>query len=176
MKIIFLDFDGVLNSEAWWIQEKTRQQGYGQVWGHHDLDKLAVIRLNSIIYNTGAKVVISSTWRKIHDLDELRAILKAVGFVGEVIDYTPSTGYTAFQSLNGAIIDAPKCRGAEIQCWLDHQEDPAVESFVILDDASDMAHLAPRLIQTKYASGLLDHHIPLVEAMLNVPYEAASSQ
>ena len=177
MKIIFLDFDGVLNSEAWWAREKQCQAEYGGVWSHYDLDERAIDRLNTIVHKTGAKVVVSSTWRKIHPLEELQAILRAVGFTGEVIDHTPGAGHLAAKSLNGATVEGHKCRGEEIQSWLDHhsEEDP-VESFVILDDDSDMAHLAPKLVQTKYASGLLDFHIPLVEAMLNVPCEAASSQ
>ena len=55
-----------------------------------ELDSKAVRYLNEIIAYTGAKVVISSTWRHGYTMKELRSILRKNGFDGSVIGVTPS--------------------------------------------------------------------------------------
>ena len=53
MKVIFLDIDGVLNGE----KSRTRCAGYIGI----DSDKL--LRLKRIVEQTGAKIVLISTWK-----------------------------------------------------------------------------------------------------------------
>lgn len=74
-KIIFLDFDGVLNSQLWYIRTKGNRE-------IDDLDTEAIGFLNTLIKNTGAKVVVSSTWRLNKTVDELQEILNRNGFKG----------------------------------------------------------------------------------------------
>ena len=65
------------------------------------------------------------------------------------------------QKIEGEIIDYTNSyygeRGHEIQEWLDRH--PETESFVILDDGTDMAHLASYLVNTDFANGLEDKHV-----------------
>ncbi len=92
--------------------------------------KEAVAHLNMITEATGAKLVISSSWRiGSRRKNQLPLHFKLEGVRGEVIGMTPS--------LDGS-------RGSEIQAWLD--ENP-VEKFVIIDDDSDMDDLIHFLVQ-----------------------------
>jgi len=116
MNIIFLDIDGVLRtdkSDRQW-SESTKQPIPKSVF-----DRLfstsSISTLNEIIYYTKAKIVITSTWRTKHTLDELREIFKIRGFRGEIIDKTEFIGN----------------RGEEIQEWLDTHR---VNKYVVIDD------------------------------------------
>jgi hypothetical protein len=142
MKIVFLDIDGVLNSKAYWM--KIRGPG---VDVDDKLDPEAIKRLNRIIAVSGARIVLSSTWRMgyVNDMPGLRQLFVDNGIAGDVIDITP--------------IDA-RTRGEQIQDWLNKQEKGSIESFVIIDDDSDMGkRLSKRLIKTSFEFGLLDEHV-----------------
>ena len=146
MRLVFLDFDGVLNSHDFlyrW-QEKSARDAVEFTGNEHlMLDPVAVGRVNEILATTGAKVVVSSSWRHGWTIERLREILAAAGFVGEVIDYTPPYG---------------KDRGHEIDEWLqDHDE--GHDPFVILDDDQDMSHMGKYLVKTTFEHGLLDIHV-----------------
>jgi hypothetical protein len=148
-KLIFLDFDGVVNSVAF---IKKLQETNSPLL--EDCSKLidysAVQVLNKIIERTGAKVVISSTWRLYFKRNKLIDILESYGFKGIVIGVTPD------------LINKP--RGEEIQRWMDNCEYQG--KFVIIDDSSDMAHLKDHLFQTDNDYGLLEEHIePIVERL-----------
>lgn len=148
MKIVFLDFDGVLNSNRW-VRENIHLIPANHLFMHNNLDHAAVARVEKIVQASGAKVVISSTWRLLNPIAKLRDILKNHGFTGEVVDITPRLG---------------TARGNEIADWL-NKHGP-VESFVILDDDSDMVHLKHRLVQTSWDFGLLDEHVAKAIEML----------
>ena len=78
MRVIFLDFDGVLNSDSFFRANDGR-------YVPGALDPGAVARLTALVARTGAKVVIASTWRLDYTLERIREILAKHGFVGEVI-------------------------------------------------------------------------------------------
>lgn len=153
--MIFLDFDGVLNSLAF-LGGGAHQLG--------DLDPAAVARLERLAARSGAKVVISSTWRLLRSTAELRERLAAQGFTGEILDCTPQ--------LPG---DSPAARGSlfprceEIRAWLAAQRD-APERFVILDDADfevdDLAELQACFVRTDVAHGLRDEDVEMALRIL----------
>lgn len=151
MKIIFLDIDGVLNNQdiTNFHKGKVGDEAY-DVFDRDDLfDPKCVNNLNSIIEATGAKIVISSSWRVLFDINELRDILANQKVNGEIIDHTNRFGCE---------------RGHEIQEWLDRH--PDVSSFVMLDDGTDMAHLIDRLVNTDFEKGLEEKHIEEAIKML----------
>lgn len=154
IKVVFADFDGVLNSHEW-----ARRQPRGSAT--MTLDPAAVGLLNQLVLRTGAKVVISSTWRLFPEERALVA-LRAAGFVGGVLGQTPDGAF-----MQGAIYGAV-VRGHEIQAWLDETPwfDAVVGSFVILDDDQDMAHLAHRLVRTNHAVGLTQADVDKAVEML----------
>ena len=149
MKIIFLDIDGVLNSVAWMKAEAAAagNDTTENTIGWNKVDPAACARLNRIITATGAKIVVSSTWRKMLCLSAIRGVLLGSGvtYPVPIIDKTP-------------VLHKP--RGLEIQAWLDEfHNSNLVEDFVILDDDGDMEHLVDKLVQTSCETGLLDEHV-----------------
>ena len=145
MKIIFLDIDGVLNNQAFL---KT-SQGFGE----NQLDPRNVAVLNKIVGATGAKIVISSSWRHIWDHEQIAKMMAKVGFTDAscVIDRTPV---------------GENNRGMEVQEWVqldaermivnpDHQ---SIEAWVILDDVDEfLPEQKPHFVQTNPQTGLTGH-------------------
>jgi hypothetical protein len=152
MRIIFLDIDGVLNSQSY----HHKCGGYkGSSRSAEFLDPDAIDRLNYITNATHAKIVLSSSWRYgyTNNLEGLQEMFQRNKIEADVIGMTP-------------IIAGP--RGAEIQSWLDTNKDASlIESFIIFDDSDDMIHLSPRLIRTSLAYGLTSEHIrPAITLLL----------
>lgn len=149
MKVIFLDIDGVLNSEDY-----VKRMGNVMLKYDYKIDPLAVARLNKIVNATKANIVVSSNWRigYLNDLDALVELLRKANIEGNIIDMTPF--FPGF-----------KPRWKEIRAWLhDH---PEASSFLILDDIGDMGPLSHAHIKTDYDYGLLDNHIKLGIHILN---------
>ncbi len=116
MKVLFLDFDGVLNSERY-----VRSCGrYGVV-----IDPTRMVLLKQIINATDAKIVLSTSWREHWDKDD-----KLCDNIGNDIN-------SIFGEYKLKIFDkTPKLnkdREKEIEAWL--SENPQVEAFAVLDDA-----------------------------------------
>jgi hypothetical protein len=146
MRVLFLDIDGVLNSE-WSITKLGKDCKFND-----NPHPLHIKWLNHIVAKTGAKVVISSVWRRNASWLQMWRLLDALGFEGEVIGETP---------------ELHSHRGVEIQTWLNVYKDgkallrfsedkppEPIESFVILDDDSDMGDLRPYLIKVDAKKGL----------------------
>ena len=120
MKAIFLDIDGVLNSQ----QESICQNVKG-TFNYEGLNRVSLGLLRKVVDLTGAKIVISSTWRHDGHLP-IAGAFEACGWRGIVMEKT-IVGVTPW--LTGI-------RGTEIQDWLEtHKE---YTNYVILDDDSDM--------------------------------------
>lgn len=187
MRVIFLDIDGVLNSEMFLRKLDVKHRALGheadpvpgleerkKVVKHettcecyrleNQIDDDAIGRLNRLILETGSKIVISSSWRKLLDPPELHRVLAAHGLVAEIIGKTPD-GYHD-QDLVAALGTVDRIfRGHEIDHWL--RQHPEVERFVILDDGSDMVMHKNRLVQTDCQEGLLDDHVELAIRMMS---------
>jgi hypothetical protein len=170
MRVLFLDIDGVLNSAEYMRDRRTRRRPTP-----HPIDATTVPRLNSITDRTGAAIVVSSTWRLAPEgnyatpTDRMRDILSTHGVTGDVIGCTP---YLIHNVGDGPMV-VQRARGDEIQAWMDCWEsfgvelnEDIVESFAILDDGSDMAHLRPWLVQTTWDRGLQDEHVERAVSLL----------
>jgi len=141
-RVLFLDIDGVLNSDGY-----RHGTGFG-VSANELIDPAAVETLNEITRRWSLKVVVSSSWRV---MPEVEGILRANGVQADIIGKTPAQ-------------PGPRCR--EIERWL--AEHPEVTSYVILDDDADMGAMLDHLVQTDYRHGLRSEHIARVGAALNV--------
>ena len=142
--IVFLDFDGVLNSARYFLE--TPSAATAAYHGRLVLDPMATRRLAHLIDSSGARVVISSDWRKGRPLAYLCDCLARAGFrgaQGKVIGVTPNHGL------------AP--RGGEIREWLRKRATHA--PYVVLDDRNDMAAVRRGHVWVNPLYGLLDHHI-----------------
>lgn len=110
MKVIFLDVDGVLNSDEYIDRaKKSDLQGI-----ERDIDVEKIKLLKKAINETGAKVVLSSSWRYTKNVKYLKELLARYGIF---VDSTPFIQNE---------------RGLEIRQWL--SENRGVEDFIILDD------------------------------------------
>jgi hypothetical protein len=159
MKIIFLDFDGVLNSTKYFESLVDRSDPMQPKLvldisdSQNQIDKEAVARLNTVVLQSGAKIVVSSTWRLMRTLDQLKLLLANAGFVGEVIDKTP-------ELKRKNISDPCAGRSVEIAKWLNDHENLNVDKFAILDDSSEAGiGFGDLFVKTKFHSGLQDQHV-----------------
>ena len=152
MKVIFLDIDGVLNTEKY-IMDLLHKNLSTQDSDWCDFfDPKCIAKLKEIIDQTGAKIVISSTWRFL-GLDILRKKFEERGVSGEIIDKTP-------------LSRSMRERGYEIQAWLDNHEE--VESYVILDDDVDMLpSQLKNLVVTSWKDGISNENVKQAIKILN---------
>lgn len=128
-RLVFLDFDGVLNCE-----QSTQELGT-----RYRFARSCVAALNLALRQSDARIVITSSWRENWTLRDNAEFLERDGVLsGRVLGKTPSLRAE---------------RGFEIDTWLRAAPYP-VESFVILDDRSDMAMHRGRLIQIDPQVGL----------------------
>lgn len=124
MKIVFLDIDGVLNYDLWYIDDRNPGNLYGE---EGELDPLCVNRIINICNQTGAKVVISSDWRISWHSTQMR--LGRLGLDSKyIIDKTPERIWITIPGYDHS-------RGAEINDWLIAH--PNCTSYVIIDDRTD---------------------------------------
>lgn len=138
-KIIFLDFDGVLNSARTII-------AYGQGmllprsrFDDPKFDPVALSLVRALAEDTDAKIVVSSTWRTGATLEELQRIFELYNWDtrGTIIDMTPS-----YMNVR---------RGLEINSWLDSN---SWSNYVILDDGTGfLDEQLPHLIKTDMYEG-----------------------
>ncbi len=169
MKVLFLDIDGVANSDQWFKSPewKLAVKKYGD--DRSDFDPVLVARLNEIVEHTGCYIVISSAWRLTFTLERIKGFLIAAGFdhPERIIDKTPSLMYKKYSANKTYNEVNPRVegRGSEIDAWLREHED--VESFVILDDNSDMKPHMDRLVKTSLRTGIKDIDVQKTIQMLN---------
>ena len=150
MKVIFLDFDGVLNSANYLLG----YEDYGVV-----IDPTRMGLLQQIVDATGAKIVLSTSWREhwgkeLAECDStgmhINDIFKKYGL--QIWDKTPQL-HTR--------------RETEIKSWLDKHSE--VKSFVVLDDRLLSAdYLKGHFIKTSnYFNGLDEEDVQKAIDILN---------
>ena len=154
MKVIFLDFDGVIT-----IPE-TR-------W-HISLPHIK--RIKEICDATGAKIVVSSSWRHKTVQETIDTMIGRPKrcprnsmfnwFIDNLYDVTP---WFCDDKYNGT------GRGGEIQTWLDAH--PEVDNYVIIDDDGDMLdEQLFNFVQTDWAFGIQDREVKLaIDVLNNIP-------
>lgn len=143
MKIIFLDIDGVLNFTG--CKDKI-----GGIYFVND-EKIKILK--EIIDKTGAKVVLSSTWKSgwwdleagidsIDSRDFIALRNKLLEFGIELYDKTR---------------DCSHYRGDEIKNWLSTKDN--IDNILILDDDSDISPYSKFFLKTSFREGLKQNHI-----------------
>ena len=156
MKVIFLDIDGVLNSDRYVKERDWRTQG--------NIDETRLPLLRRVVEETGAVIVLTTTWRKYWSPDpalwDPRWQQSGEAFARhglEIFDRTPEY--------------AGNNRDAEVRDWLAAHAGE-VESFVILDDMHfGWGELADRLVQTsaRIGRGLMENHVEKAIQLLMIP-------
>ena len=139
MRLCFLDFDGVLNSDRYFAANP-------RVSGNANLDPDAIKMLCDFLEETNCWVVVSSTWRIGNTVEELREILTERGFR----DGSRIIGKTTGRAM--------KSRGRQIDAYLKYHESRDL-SFVILDDDGDMEPHMANFVMTDSRVGLTKENL-----------------
>lgn len=132
IKVVFLDIDGVLNSERFFKERNNKGV---------DLDESRFPLLKEIVESTNSKIVLSSSWRNLRGCDQYNQLPVMLSKYGmEIYDYTPYLGAE---------------RGKEIAQWIADNIDCNLEKFIILDDDSfDMGeYVNHELVHTSWYDG-----------------------
>jgi len=144
MKVLFLDFDGVLN-----VWPKPSRTG--------EFHKASCINLEMLLNKIPElRIVVSSSW-KAYGYDAVKDILRSNGIdPRRVIDITGEE-----QSP-----DERNHRGYQVECWLDRN--PKVKSFAIVDDQSDFENLKDHMVKTNKYVGLTQGNVESLMGILGV--------
>lgn len=165
-KIIFLDIDGVLAlpnclKDGMWALCDAKQKLLGE-----------------LLDNTDAKIVLSSSWRKL-DVDTTKMYMDQEGFwfSDEIVGVT----IRAYQFLEkGSKVHLSIPRGVEIKQWLDthihsnngkdwERQIPGADfTYVIIDDDADMLlEQQPYFLRTDSEEGLTKEIVQTATEILN---------
>ena len=133
MKVIFLDFDGVITIPPKWYLKA---------------DKIKWVK--KIVDETGAKIVVSSSWR----MDSVEETIdKMIGRPkrcprNKMLYWLIDNLYDVTHTYKGL-------RGQEIKDWLNERND--IENYVIIDDDGDfLDEQLYHFVQTNYEDGITE--------------------
>ena len=144
VRVLFLDVDGVLNRVGFKPEEPDGLASW--------IEEELAARLTALVRETGAVVVMSSSWREDEALDDLRAELARAGVDVELVDSTP------------VLFGLP--RWAEIEAWCEANQP---ERFAIVDDLHDMGPLSAYHVRTNVLAGLDEDAAAAARALLTAP-------
>ena len=168
-KVIFLDFDGVLNTEEYFasLEEKglPTEDAFGTLFCPN-----AVRNLQQIIDATDALIVVSSSWR-FAGLETLKQMWKERALPGTLYDITSL--YVADDYICTHIEDKDfdyheamtSTREMEISTWL--QEHSEVTDYVILDDLDSFRQHEAHFIKINPRIGITNEEIKRAITILN---------
>lgn len=111
MKAIFLDVDGVLNSDDYMNKIKDKKV----IGIENDIDKELVKKIVDVANKTNSTIVLSSSWR--YNTSSFRSLQQLFMTFNAYLDQTPTCGNK---------------RGIEIKKYL--RKHPFIKDYVILDD------------------------------------------
>ena len=152
LKVLFLDFDGVLNTDSYQVslssQGKPGWDDYGQLF-----DPEAVGNLKRILdAGPDIRIVVESSW-KAEGIDHLRLMWKERILPGEIYDVTPDIFNEELLTIDLSDPDSIRKveglgKGREISAWLKRPGSQDCR-YVILDDMAE------------FSGELASHHIPI---------------
>lgn len=153
MRIVFLDFDGVVTTNSSYRGAPCIE--VPQAWGPPEtvwtnppglLVPGLVANVQALCEASEASIVISSDWRKMHRFDDLVAWLRSSGLSAPVVGATP-------------VLHTP--RGLEIQAWVE-QNSLTPQDLVILEDEEDVRPYRGRQVRTAFGGprqGFTERHL-----------------
>ena len=152
MKIIFLDFEGVLVTQASRVIARLESLTDIQAFPP------AIEALNKILVQTDAQIVATSSWRS-----------SGMGLVGDLLDKWGAQGRCV------DIVPYRRNREEEIQAWISLAADENtyefelghLENFAVIDGLDDLGALHPYHFRTDADMGLTEALADRVIAFLN---------
>jgi hypothetical protein len=163
MRVIFLDFDGVMNSVGSFIyNNRLKLAGLTETPTHESFCPIASSNLQYILEELpDVQIVVSSTWRKHKTLAALQDMFAMNNILPErMVGTTPEL--------------PSRYRGEEIELYL--KDHPEIKEFVIIDDDSDMKPYMHRLVKTDGQNGLTFSDAEKVIEMFGGSNEKEKSQ
>lgn len=162
MRILFLDFDGVLNSENFLRSkrpiESLKKSGFqsGEAFQRiQKIDHMAVSLVHEFTERNDLGIVFSTTWRLAYSTKFLASLLTSLSPFNQdrFLGFTPDLGIH-------------EKRGAEIAAWM---KERSVDKFIIFDDM-DTSNFLPNQrnyhVKSDYQLGLQPEHIARAETLL----------
>jgi len=138
LKIIFLDIDGVLNSENYYKKVDRTKKDWNK------FNPLAVEMIRRLIEEFDASIVISSTWR--------------YGLVKELKNELIKSGLVKYLHKDWKTPEIyPSHRGEEINLWLDNHSE-AIDYVIIDDDENILEEQKNWFIRTDINEGMTEEH------------------
>jgi len=144
--VLFLDIDGVLNSENFFKRLVPDFRGVIPIYSRHQVDDLAIKLVNSLNDIPDLKIVVSSNWRRDSNC---RSLLQTQGFILKFHDRWRT------EELGN--------RTSEINHWV-NQEKIDRSRIVVLDDSYVLSY-EDRQVQTDFETGLLEQHITKIRTL-----------
>lgn len=146
-RILFLDIDGVLNSEEYFKNCNNSRENFSR------FDPSSVSLIKSLIEEFSLKIVISSTWRY-GAVDRLMHELKK----NKLLDNLYHDWFTP--------VIHPAHRGTEVKLWLDLH--PEVSDYVIIDDDNNiLEEQKNNYVKTSLHLGMNNEHYNRVRAIFS---------
>ena len=143
MKVIFLDFDGVMCLSDQWGGRSKKVMKYLQKFpGTKEDDMPAWIKLdnfdfkatkvlNSILLHHDVEIVVSSDWKLFATLEQIQEMFDEYGVIKSPIDFTPTLiEYESKSQFTKSELE--QWRVKEIKLWL--SQHPEVTHWVAVDD------------------------------------------
>lgn len=168
MKYIFLDVDGVLNSDIYMSSDQYFAECESleiipegrQVMekAHHlHIDPAAMKLLNVLVERSEAKVILSSTWRIKYSLVEMNMMFQKRGATFQIADVTPAKM-------------SYRPRGHDVSEYLSSMKrnGEVPEAFVILDDIDAFSNLKNHFVQTSEDEGLTQEDVAQALKILGI--------
>ena len=140
MKLLFLDIDGVMTTDEGMINNEKL----------YSFSSSCVEVLNKILSSNNVRIILTSSWRTVFDVEKQCRIFKENDVVQLPMGQIKDLGY--------------KHRNLEIKSYLENRK---VEGFVILDDMQ-IDGFDDNFILIDPRNGLSEEHIERVNEMLNI--------
>lgn len=165
-KLIFLDVDGVLNHELYYVEKDQQQRADEVGYPQSEFDPNTITLLNSIVEKTGAEIVLSSCWRNNRTLEEINELFKSVGLKNDIVGKTPNLAVYDLATKQRTHRSVP--RGCEIAEYIETTYGYFNDvKYVILDDDSDMLlHQQNNFIWIDGYAGLTEDHVQQILKIL----------
>ena len=133
MKVIFLDFDGVITVPPKWYLKANK-----------------IKYIKRIVDETGAKIVVSSSWRRENVKETINDMIGKTKRCprNRMLYWLIDNLYDVTHTYKGL-------RGQEIKDWLNEHDD--IENYVIIDDDGDFLNeQLYHFVQTNYEDGITE--------------------
>lgn len=151
--LLFLDIDGVLNSVEY------LQRGGSLSCVTDGIDPRAVAQLQRIVDATDCSLILSSSWRTMYTLAEMRQKLvdKGIRYPCPLRDKTPDFSFDGPRRLEDPRLRSIEAnlsryqRGREVSAWI--AEHRFSGRYVCVDDDADFLPIQP-LVRTSFQQGL----------------------